>query len=163
MITGIRFYKAASNTGTHVGHLWSAGGTLLASAAFTSETASGWQRVSFATPVAIAANTTYVASYHTDVGHYSADMYYFGRSGVDQWPLHALGSTTGSGNGVFAAGTTAGFPTGSYFGANYWVDVVFSTHLVGYDAAGDCLGQPRGRSGRHCTRRRGERDVQRAD
>jgi acyl-CoA thioesterase len=29
-ITGIRFYKGATNTGTHVGHLWSADGTLLA-------------------------------------------------------------------------------------------------------------------------------------
>ena len=29
-ITGIRFYKAATNTGTHIGSLWTAGGTLLA-------------------------------------------------------------------------------------------------------------------------------------
>jgi hypothetical protein len=130
VIDGIRFYKAAANGGTHVGHLWSAGGTLLASATFTSETTSGWQRVSFATPIAIAANTTYVASYHTDAGHYAADTYYFGRSGVDQSPLHALGSTAASGNGVFAAGPTALFPTGSHFAANYWVDVVFSTNVA---------------------------------
>ena len=31
-ITGVRFYKAAANTGTHVGNLWSSTGTLLASA-----------------------------------------------------------------------------------------------------------------------------------
>ena len=36
-VTGIRFYKAAANTGTHIGSLWTAGGTLLASATFTSE------------------------------------------------------------------------------------------------------------------------------
>ena len=29
-ITGIRFYKGANNTGTHVGHLWTRTGTLLA-------------------------------------------------------------------------------------------------------------------------------------
>src|SRR4051812_38226249 len=44
-ITGLRFYKSAKNTGTHVGRLWSRGGALLASATFTGETASGWQRV----------------------------------------------------------------------------------------------------------------------
>ena len=34
-ITALRFYKGTGNTGTHVGHLWSAGGSLLASATFT--------------------------------------------------------------------------------------------------------------------------------
>ena len=29
-ITGVRFYKATANTGTHVGNLWTASGTLLA-------------------------------------------------------------------------------------------------------------------------------------
>src|SRR4029077_15973602 len=43
-INGIRFYKAASNTGTHVGSLWSNTGTLLAQATFNNETASGWQQ-----------------------------------------------------------------------------------------------------------------------
>src|SRR5262249_31248353 len=42
VITGIRFYKGSLNTGTHVGHLWTASGQLLNSATFTNETASGW-------------------------------------------------------------------------------------------------------------------------
>ena len=42
----------------------------LASATFTGETASGWQTVTFSSPVAIAANTVYVVSYHTNVGQY---------------------------------------------------------------------------------------------
>ena len=63
-VTGVRFYKAAGNTGTHVGNLWSSTGTRLATATFTGETASGWQQVTFSPPVAIAANTVYVASYH---------------------------------------------------------------------------------------------------
>ena len=42
-ITGLRFYKAATNTGTHVGNLWTAAGSLLSSVTFTNETASGWQ------------------------------------------------------------------------------------------------------------------------
>ena len=53
-VTGVRFYKVSANTGTHIGSLWSASGTLLASATFTGETASGWQQVNFSTPVQIA-------------------------------------------------------------------------------------------------------------
>jgi hypothetical protein len=52
VISGIRFYKGSTNTGTHTGTLWSNTGTKLATATFTNETASGWQEVSFATPVA---------------------------------------------------------------------------------------------------------------
>src|SRR5437588_7335895 len=63
-ITGIRFYKGNLNTGTHTAHLWTSTGTLLATATFSAETASGWQQVNFPTPVQVQANSTYVASYH---------------------------------------------------------------------------------------------------
>ena len=33
-ITGLRFYKSANNTGTHVANLWSSTGSLLATATF---------------------------------------------------------------------------------------------------------------------------------
>jgi len=85
-ITGIRFYKGAGNTGVHVGNLWSSSGTLLASATFTGETASGWQTGELFKSVAITANTLYVASYHTSVGHFSVDQKYFATSGVDNAP-----------------------------------------------------------------------------
>ena len=71
VITGLRFYKGAANTGTHVGHLWTNTGTLLATAIFVDETASGWQEVMFASPVQVSANTTYVASYFAPVGRYA--------------------------------------------------------------------------------------------
>jgi hypothetical protein len=70
-ITGIRYYKSPTNTGTHVGSLWTSTGTRLAQVTFTNETASGWQQVNFTSPVAISAGTTYVASYHTTTGHYA--------------------------------------------------------------------------------------------
>jgi hypothetical protein len=38
-ITGIRFYKGTTNTGTHVGNLWSSTGQLLATATFSNESA----------------------------------------------------------------------------------------------------------------------------
>ena len=63
-ITGVRFYKGAGNTGTHVGNLWTSAGTLLASGTFTGETASGWQQVDLRRAGrGHAPNTTYVASY----------------------------------------------------------------------------------------------------
>ena len=88
-IKGIRFYKSTANTGPHTGSLWSSDGTLLATANFTNETASGWQQVNFATPVSILKDTIYVASYHTNSAHYSADENYFSSIGADNSPLHA--------------------------------------------------------------------------
>ena len=120
-IAGVRFYKGSTNTGTHTGTLWSSTGTRLATATFTGETASGWQQVSFSTPVAIAANATYVVSYHTNVGHYSQNNGYFATTGYSNGPLHALSGA----NGVMTYGT-GGFPTRSYSSPNYWVDVVFT-------------------------------------
>jgi Domain of unknown function (DUF4082)/Bacterial Ig-like domain (group 3)/Bacterial Ig-like domain/Bacterial Ig domain len=127
-ITGIRFYKGSGNTGTHIGNLWTSTGTLLATATFTSETATGWQQVLFSTPVAITANTTYVASYHTNAGDYALDAAYFASNGVSNGPLVALSNSAGGGNGVYAAGASA-FPRNTYNSNNYWVDVVFSQTL----------------------------------
>ena len=85
-ITGIRFYKGSGNTGTHVGTLWSRTGTNLASVTFTGESSSGWQEATFANPVAVAANTTYVASYYAPVGRYSVYENYF-TSATTRGPL----------------------------------------------------------------------------
>ena len=129
-VTGIRFYKGAGNTGTHVGHLWSSTGTLLATATFSGETATGWQQVSFATPVAIAANTTYIASYYAPTGGYAYDSRYFASAGANNGPLHALADGVDGGNGVYAYGSGGNFPTSSYNATNYWVDVVYTTGPV---------------------------------
>ena len=124
-INGIRFYKAVDNTNTHIGSLWTIDGTSLANVTFINETESGWQEALFATPVAIDSNTVYVASYHSNNGHYSADANYFSGKGMDSPPLHALADGVSGGNGVFAYGLSSIFPNGSYGSANYWVDVVF--------------------------------------
>ena len=123
-ITGLRFYKGSLNAGPHVGHLWSAAGALLATASFAGESASGWQEIALAAPVAIAANTTYVASYHSNA-FYAFDVSYFG-AGVDRPPLRALADGEDGPNGVYQYGA-AGFPTQTYNASNYWVDVRFET------------------------------------
>jgi hypothetical protein len=126
-ITGIRFYKGTGNTGTHIGSLWTSTGTKLASATFTNETASGWQQVTFTTPVSITAGTVYVASYFAPVGRYAADNATFANAGVDNGPLHALQNGVSGGNGVYRYGSSSGFPSSTFNSTNYWVDVVFST------------------------------------
>ena len=123
-ITGIRFYKASANTGAHIGNLWTSTGTRLATVTFTNETASGWQQALFDTPVAIASNTVYVASYHANTGHYSCDTNYFAGRGVDNTPLHALANGVSGGNSVYAYGASSTFPNKTWNAANYWVDVV---------------------------------------
>jgi len=124
-ITGIRFYKGVNNTGTHVGNLWSSTGTLLASATFTGESGSGWQQVNFSSPVAITANTVYVASYFSPTGDFSVDRNYF-NAAVNNPPLQALQNGASGPNAVYNYGSSSAFPTSSYQASNYWVDVVFS-------------------------------------
>ena len=109
-ITKIRFYKGTRNTGTHVGSLWTRTGTKLASVTFTGESPSGWQEATFATPVTVAANTTYVASYYAPAGHYSVSENYF-TSATTRGPLTALQNGTDGVNGVYRYGTSSGFPT----------------------------------------------------
>jgi hypothetical protein len=120
-ITGIRFYKSAANTGTHIGHLWSSTGALLGSAIFTNETSSGWQQVNFANPIGVTANATYTASYFAPAGHYSASTNYFATTPVDDPPIHY---PSGS-NGVYAYGSNGTFPASTFVSTNYWVDVVY--------------------------------------
>jgi uncharacterized repeat protein (TIGR01451 family) len=133
-VTGLRFYKGAGNDGTHVGNLWTADGTLLATATFTGETADGWQEVNFATPVAITAGTTYIASYFAPQGHYAYSSNFFA-SGFDSAPLHVPSSVAAGGNGVYVYSTTSAFPGANFNANNYWVDVEFSPTVAVTDHA----------------------------
>jgi hypothetical protein len=123
-VTGIRFYKASTNTGTHIGSLWSSTGTLLSSATFTNESASGWQFVTFSSPVAISAGTTYVAGYFDPSGHYSETEDGL-VVGIENPPLTALANGT-SANGVYAYSSTSTFPSSTWESTNYSVDVLFA-------------------------------------
>lgn len=126
-VTGVRFYKGANNTGTHLGNLWSSSGQLLASATFAGETGTGWQQVNFATPVAVTANTVYVASYFAPNGNYAGDNNFFASNGVTNGPVQLLQSGVSGGNGVYQYGSASSFPAQTFNATNYWVDVVFTT------------------------------------
>jgi hypothetical protein len=134
-IKGIRFYKSVSNTGTHVGNLWTLTGTRLATVTFTNESATGWQQAMFSTPVNITAGTLYVASYFAPRGHYSADSGYFAGNGVDSGPLHAPADGENGGQGLYGITSSSAFPTSTYDSENYWVDVVYATSAATAPAA----------------------------
>ncbi|NPD03676.1 DUF4082 domain-containing protein [Nocardioides sp. zg-1308] len=120
VITAIRFYKGAGNTGTHTGSLWGPDGKRITQATFIGETASGWQTALLSPPVPVQAGTRYVASYYAPAGHYSYTQNFF--SGP--WTSGDLTAPQAD-NGRYLYGTGGGFPSYSWGGANYFVDVVF--------------------------------------
>jgi hypothetical protein len=127
-ITGIRFYKGPNNAGTHVGSLWTTSGSLLGQVTFTNESAAGWQQANFSTPIQVTAGTTYVASYFAPNGGYSSTPGAFTTTDVSNPPLDVPeSSAVAGGNGIYGYGSSPGFPTSTYNGTNYWVDVVFTT------------------------------------
>ncbi|WP_147268693.1 DUF4082 domain-containing protein [Sphaerisporangium album] len=117
-VAGIRFYKPASERGTHRGSLWDSKKKLLAKVTFTGETSSGWQQAMFDRPVPVVAGRTYTVSYHTNNGGYVAS------AGVFDRPVTA-GPLTGQA-GVFAAVRDASYPSRVHpKRVSYWVDVIF--------------------------------------
>lgn len=119
-ITGIRYYKALSETGTHVGKIWAAtGGIPLTTVTFTNETASGWQEQLLSSPLNIQANTTYVVSVNCNT-HFPITYDQLQNSIVNG----DLSSVADGNNGVF--GSAGSFPSNSYRNSNYFRDIVFT-------------------------------------
>ena len=124
-VTGIRFYKQTRMSGyVHVGHLWSSTGALLATARFTNESAYGWQQVNFSSPVAIQANSVYIASFSTGRGYFGITTSFFSSSGVTNGPLEALPNSASGGDGVY--NRAGAFPDVNGNGMNFWADVAFA-------------------------------------
>jgi len=126
-ITGLRFYKTPRNYGKHIGYLWTAAGTMLASVTFRNESANGWQQANFPTPIAIDANTVYVVSYWSPNGYYADDAGYFATSGITNEMLYTPPDGQYGPNGSYAPNIA--FPASSVNSSNYWVDVVFTTAI----------------------------------
>jgi len=124
-IKGLRFFSSNAPSGAYTGHLWSAAGTLLDSAVFTNVTAKGWQEVLFSKPMAIKADSIYIASYFTNKGNYAATAGGLANTRTKN-SLIVPGSNTVSGNGIYSYGATRTFPTNSFNATNYWVDVIFT-------------------------------------
>jgi hypothetical protein len=123
-VTALRFYKQTWMGGeNNVGHLWSPTGTLLATATFTNETASGWQQVTLSNPVSIAANSVYIVSFSTGGGLFGLNSTGL-KTGVSNGVLQGLGNGVSGGDGVY--GPSGRFPTTSGNGYDFYVDLAFS-------------------------------------
>jgi len=117
-VVGVRFWNFATNAGTHRGSLWSTSGRRLATGLFTAEPRVGWTTLRFAKPVHIRAGTTYVASYHTNTGHYASEPGVFSNGATVG--NHVLRATAG----VYRYGGSH-FPAERWHGSSYFVDVLF--------------------------------------
>ena len=86
--------------------------------------------MSFGAPVAITANTTYVASYHTNVGGYAADGALFRerRRRFAAAARAAVRRQRRQRRVQLRRGIA--FPTSTFNATNYWVDVVFAPSLI---------------------------------
>jgi hypothetical protein len=124
-ISGIRFYRGAENSNGYTVKLFTAGGSLLASARASTDTCAVpcWEQVNFASPLSLAAYTTYVAAYYTSNGRYPDDT-----NGLENaktnGALTAPASSVVGGNGVYTYST--GFPNQTWYASNYYVDVSFT-------------------------------------
>ncbi|MBG1271565.1 N,N-dimethylformamidase beta subunit family domain-containing protein [Nostoc sp. WHI] len=118
-ILAVRFWKAPSETGTHIGKIWSATGVLLASTTFTNETASGWQQQALNTPLIVQANTTYVVSVNVN-SYYVATYHELDSAIVNE----DISSVADGQNGVYNT-VPGSFPNGSYRNTNYFRDINF--------------------------------------
>ena len=117
-IRAIRFWRDLYERGTHVGRIWSATGTQLATVTFNNETASGWQQQALPTPLRIQANVEYMVSVNTASGFYVAT-----NDSASQLRNGNLSSIVGS-NGRY--GPVSAYPTQSFRSTNYFRDVVFA-------------------------------------
>jgi Domain of unknown function (DUF4082) len=125
-VTAVRFFRAAQNTGKHVGHVWSAGGAMLAEVTFA-DSAPGWQTALLAKPVPVQAGTEYVISYFAPKGAYSADVDFFSTRSITTSSLVAPSGR----NGVYRYGATSAFPKETWRSSNYYVDLVFAPGNAG--------------------------------
>jgi Domain of unknown function (DUF4082) len=118
-ITGVRHYKTSSETGTHIGNLWSSSGLLLASVTFANESAIGWQRQLLLTPLKINANTTYTVS--VNCNQFFPQTINGLINSINKQSL----STVSDGQNGFFNTVPGSFPDTSFSSSNYFRDIIF--------------------------------------
>jgi Domain of unknown function (DUF4082)/Bacterial Ig-like domain/Bacterial Ig domain/Secretion system C-terminal sorting domain len=137
-ISGIRFFKAPLDNATTDEHVTlyalspdggvTAGATIAQASLpsnFSHDPVNGeWAEVSFTSPIAITANTVYVATYFSPTGFYNATSNSF-TNPVVNGPLAILKDGDQGVNGAYDYDDV--YPTQGFEASNYWVDVDYST------------------------------------
>ncbi len=118
IITGIKFWKADSESGLHTGKIWDANGNQLATVDFKNESGPGWQTQNLDQALTIAKNTVYIVSVNCN-SHYVSTI-----QGLSSETKSCPLTTVADGNnGLYGdAGT---LPTQSFNASNYFRDVIF--------------------------------------
>jgi Domain of unknown function (DUF4082) len=123
-ISAINFYRGATSPHGYVASLYSASGTLLGRVKMPQESGPvpGWQQAVFASPISIAANTTYVAAYYAPSGEYATTASGLNQA-VSNGPLTAGAASAVGGNGIYKSCEC--FPSKDSENTNYFVDVAY--------------------------------------
>ena len=121
-ITAIKFYKSTNNDGFHIAQLYTGNGLLLASDTVRNETDSGWQTYTLPSPIPMAANTTFIASYFSSNGKYVSTNDVLKHS-MNNGTLSILADGQDGPNGVYAYCNNPAFPDSGFQSTNYWVDI----------------------------------------
>ena len=128
-ITGIKFYRYTGAAGDHIGALWDTSGDLLGQTSpltITADAPTGWYEVKFDIPIAIDAETLYLASILFPQGGYGVELHYFEFESRTVGPLTAIMDTgSPNNNGVFGYSSSVSAPGNSFGSSNYWVDPLF--------------------------------------
>lgn len=118
-IKGIQFYQNAANSGITSVSLWGNGGTRLIKITIPATAPVGWRTI--AVDRALTAGRTYTVSISDTNGRYAHTPAFFTSEQV------VNGITVGANAGVYQYGATSQWPTQSWNGSNYLVDLVYET------------------------------------
>ena len=121
----LRFYKQANNTGTHVGHLWTADGPAAGHRHLhRTRRPTGWQQVDLPNPIPVTKDTTYVSSYYSPQRLLRARRRAASTARITRAPLIGAGQRPTAATASTSTAPAA-FPTDSCNATNYWVDASF--------------------------------------
>ena len=124
---GVRFFKGAGNTGTHLGQpLEHATARCSPAPPSPAKARAAGSRSTSPTPVAVSPGTTYLASYYAPNGHYALNLNYF-TSAHSNGPLQALANSQSQQRRLPLRQPAPSFPDQTWQASNYWVDLVFTT------------------------------------
>ena len=134
-LTEIRWWQpdpgGPTNTSPRQGRVWRVSDvTSLGTTPSVTPSGSGWQTLTFATPVALAANTRYrVGVYHPNGGYPATGAYYSGGADETNGPLviPKAANATGLAQGTYNYNAGIAYPGSSFNDTNYWIDVTVST------------------------------------
>ena len=118
-VTALQYYRGTRAFDATEATLWSSWGRVMARVSLPETDRVGWQTVELDEPVALTAGRTYVASYHAPRGGYPTIT----RDLLAAKELNGFELPAGA--GVYDYGSSSEFPTSTYAGSNYLVDVVF--------------------------------------